>query len=254
MTVTPADAADHADGAVDTGLSDVVPARDGAGDDRDPERDFPDVDDCTDGNEVDSGRARDDTDPEIGYQKHPDDRLGTDERDNGVTADLTLAPSQDRPGLAARGKRRARHRRERDGAPARQRSRSGLPRRRRSKATSLALTLVMAFIVLGAGGAAGFLLDLSGRFDLGLVKSRVADAVSRPPGEVRVSAEEGWVGVPLDGQAVTVTADGPFRVRFDGTVYTLEDGRTMRIPAVSGATVQVRAASPSTVARVTPVE
>lgn len=161
----------------------------------------------------------------------------------GGSADLTLAPARERPGPPARAERR------RDKAVA-TRTRG----RRRSKSGSLALTLVMALLLLGGAGAGALWLDLSGRLDLGIVGDRIPAALRPLPRDITVTAGEGWVDVPAGEGTVSVTADGPFRVRLDGLVYSLEGGRTLAIPMDGGRRVEVRAVGEETVATVSRVE
>jgi hypothetical protein len=122
--------------------------------------------------------------------------------------------------------------------------------RRRSKSGSLALTIVTAILLLGAAAGGALWLDLSGRTNLGILGESLPPALDPPPEDITVTAAEGWVAVPPAEGAVAVTADGPFRVRVDGAVYSLGAGRTMRVPLDGARQVEVRAVEEGTVATV----
>ena len=154
-------------------------------------------------------------------------------------ADLTLAPARERPGPPARAERR------RERAPV-----AREPRLRRSKAGTLTTTIVVALLLIGVAGGSAVWLDLSGTADLGIVRERLPAALRPAAADLSVSAADGWVSVPAGAAPVAVTADGPFRVRIDGLVYSVDAGRTLRIPREETTRVQVRAVGEGTVARV----
>jgi hypothetical protein len=174
----------------------------------------------------------------------PDDGIApaAERRRTGTTtpaANLELAPARERPGPPARTERR----REQPVATRR-------TPRRRSKSGSLALTMFVALLLIGAAGGGALWLDLSGRLDLGILEERLTEVLRATPQDMTVTAADGWVAVPQAEGPVTVTADGPFRVRIDGDVYSLEAGRTLRVPMGEGTRVEVRAVSAPTVATI----
>lgn len=173
----------------------------------------------------------------------PDDRAPVPQvrpgrREPVGAADLTLAPARERPGPPARTERR------REKLPAAREP------RRRSKAGSLAMTITVALVLLGAAGSAAVWLDLSGNASLGIVRDRLPATLRPAPTEVSVTAAEGWVTVPAGEGALTVTADGPFRVRIDGVVYSVDAGRRLRVPRTAETRVEVLAVGEGTVASV----
>lgn len=112
---------------------------------------------------------------------------------------------------------------------------SKAPRKRRSKAGALSGTLVLAVLFVVAAGA-------------GYVFLKGEDSADDPPEFARalgvpteVSASDGWVTIPRTAQSLALTGTGPFRIRLDGIVYTVDAGRTVRLDRAGASSVAVRA-------------
>jgi hypothetical protein len=165
------------------------------------------------------------------------------ERDDGPArrpagADLAVAPARERPV--------ARVRRRQDVEKARH-------VRRRSKSGSLALTTLAALVLMVSVGGAAWYADTRGLADLGIVRNPLPVTLSMPRIDMTVSAADGWVEVPSGSGTVVVSADGPYRVRLDGVVYSLDGGRRLRVPMEPQTQLSVRAVREPTVARVSDV-
>lgn len=115
--------------------------------------------------------------------------------------------------------------------------------RRRSRARALGGTMVSALVLIGAVLAGAYLY---GDRLAGPLLDRVrSDALS-------VTASDGWVSLPSDDKELVVTADGPFRLRVDGEVYTLTGAQAVRIPPQSAASLRIiRAPTSATVQELT---
>ncbi|MEM8552289.1 MAG: hypothetical protein AAGF45_07885 [Pseudomonadota bacterium] len=103
-------------------------------------------------------------------------------------------------------------------------------KRRRSKARSLAGTFVLGvFLAATVTGVAWYLGDRVG-----------APLGGRAPAlALSVSAEDGWVSLPREEGGLLIEADGPFRLRVNGDVYTLDGAKPVRVPAEVIAAVRI---------------
>lgn len=156
-------------------------------------------------------------------------------------ADLTLAPARDRANGPTRGERRG-------VVPALPESTALVPvRRRRNKAWSLVSTTLLAVGVLVAIAGAGLWMDRNRIVDLGLT----GRSGPTPGAPLSIEADAGWVAVPATAGTVAISADGPYRIRLDGVVYTLDRGQTLRVPVTEGVSLAVRTVRAPTVALVT---
>ncbi|MBJ3777409.1 hypothetical protein [Acuticoccus mangrovi] len=137
-----------------------------------------------------------------------------------------------------------------DVAVRREEAREVMPtRRRRSKTGSLAGTLMLALLLLGVAGAGAWWLDVTGAVDLGITRRLVAP-LQRQAEVTEVRAEDGWLRIPAATGTRVIGADGPFRVRIDGAVYTIEGGREVRVPVTEATNLSVRVVQSPTVAKV----
>jgi hypothetical protein len=127
-------------------------------------------------------------------------------------------------------------------------------RPRRSKSGSLVSTLFVAVLLLAAAGGLAWWLDRTGTTSLGIIAERLDGPLLSRDLDLSIAAGDGWVTVPPQEGPVLVTADGAFRLRVDGEVYSFDAGEQVRIDAAPDLALQVRAARPPTVARVTAVE
>lgn len=117
---------------------------------------------------------------------------------------------------------------------------------RRSKSRSLAATLLIGALALAATGAAGWYIDSRGIADLG-ISQRLSGSIGRPA-PITVRAEDGWRDIPAEDGAVTITADGTFRIRLDGAVYTRTGERAIRVDTNEDTSLAVRTVRAPTVA------
>lgn len=117
-------------------------------------------------------------------------------------------------------------------------------RPRRSVARGIAGTLVSALLLIAAVGAGvwwtGRGVELPSAIGLGQAEA------------ITVEATDGWTALPSYESGMMVMADGPFRLRVAGKVYTLEGGRPVRVPPATDAAIRI-VRSP-TVARVEPAQ
>ncbi|WP_108663320.1 hypothetical protein [Acuticoccus kandeliae] len=175
------------------------------------------------------------------------------------------------------GERRGRHR-ERDVGgltvtPARERDRASRERRvviaervppasssrelttrpRRSKRRSLTGTAMLALVMIVVVGAGAWWVDRTGIADLGL-RGRIASGISSGPQGIEVRAADGWVSVPGGVGTMVVSADGPFRVRLNGEVYTVDGTQqALQVPVTDTTSLSVRVVREPTVVRVAPL-
>ncbi len=71
---------------------------------------------------------------------------------------------------------------------------------------------------------------------------------SRALGDFKVESADGWVSLPTEGRALVVSANGPFRLRVAGRVYSLDGNRAVQVPADASAAVRiVRAPTTATI-------
>ncbi|MEM7693280.1 MAG: hypothetical protein AAF318_02430 [Pseudomonadota bacterium] len=111
-------------------------------------------------------------------------------------------------------------------------------RPRRSKARGLAGTVLSALILIA--GLAVISQYAGPRVGLPPV-------IERPP--VTVNATDGWVTLPATEAGFVVNADGPFRLRIDGEVFTLAADQTVRVPGGQNASLRVVRAPATATAR-----
>lgn len=62
---------------------------------------------------------------------------------------------------------------------------------------------------------------------------------SRALSDFNVELADGWVSLPTEGRALVVSADGPFRLRVAGRVYSLDGNRAIQVPADASAAVRI---------------
>ncbi|MEM9222458.1 MAG: hypothetical protein AAGB11_08650 [Pseudomonadota bacterium] len=105
------------------------------------------------------------------------------------------------------------------------------PRRRRSKAASLMMTLLAALVLLGGVTVGVYAVRKDGDINV--------PGVSVAPLAQIVVAADGWVNLPAADHARVVRADGAFRLRLDGEVYTLTGEQAVRIPSEASASLRV---------------
>lgn len=113
------------------------------------------------------------------------------------------------------------------------------PPRRRSKARNLAGTLALALILLLIAGGVGL-------WFAGQQRPAGPDGeFARALGSVtEVSSADGWVVLPKAGTPLVLSGTGPFRVRVDGTVYSMDGSRAVRLDRGPDSSVAVRAIRP----------
>lgn len=111
-------------------------------------------------------------------------------------------------------------------------------RRRRSKASALSGTLTLAIVLLIAVFGAALFLDPPLRSAPPGDGGDFARALGTP---TLVSREDGWVTIPEGAQSLSLSAQGPFRVRVDSRVYSLPPGETLTVARDQGTSVAVRA-------------
>ncbi|GAB5375395.1 MAG: hypothetical protein AcusKO_18570 [Acuticoccus sp.] len=124
----------------------------------------------------------------------------------------------------------------------RETSRELVPSRRRSWAKSLAGTLTSAILILGLVAGGAFLFQ---HRDL----LRAIGGGGSAPAQT-VALDDGWVTLSVDERPLTVSADGPFRLRVSGKVYSLPAGQAIKVPPDVEAAVRV--VRGTTTATVTP--
>ncbi|MDQ0317449.1 hypothetical protein [Amorphus orientalis] len=114
-------------------------------------------------------------------------------------------------------------------------------RRRRGWGGLIALAIILLLLV-GGGGAAYYWLESRGVIEA--LRGSATMQVTRLGEPQSVSVPTSWTGVPdpASGGAVGVLidGDGPFRLRVDGTVYTLDSGEPVRVPVREGTELEVR--------------
>jgi hypothetical protein len=114
-------------------------------------------------------------------------------------------------------------------------------KRRRGGGGWIALLLFL-LVVAGGVGYAVYWVDKVGIADLLRSPSREISSLGEAT-QIAVPAE--WTSVAEPGAggatAVLVSADGPFRMRVDGTVYTLDGGRSVRVPVKASTLLELKA-------------
>lgn len=110
--------------------------------------------------------------------------------------------------------------------------------RRRSWSRSLAGTLFSAILLLTVVAAGAFFVQQRG----------LLPTIGSTP-TMSVTFEDGWVDLPTEEHPLVVSADGPYRLRISGKVYSLRGDQTIKVPAATEASVRVvRAPATATVA------
>lgn len=107
----------------------------------------------------------------------------------------------------------------------------GPSRPRRSMARKLGGTLFSAILLFGIVAGVGWWLNDRGMFS--------APGAGPAADAVVVEAEDGWVDLPTGDGALVVEADGPFRLRVSGKVYSLSGDRPVQVPARVAAAVRI---------------
>ncbi|MEM8663134.1 MAG: hypothetical protein AAGF49_03295 [Pseudomonadota bacterium] len=102
--------------------------------------------------------------------------------------------------------------------------------RGRSRTRALTGTLFSALILLGAVAIGAWWTGVN-----------VGGPASGPADQsvLTISAGDGWTAIPAAPEGLSVSSDGPFRLRVDGAVYSLAGGRTVRVPADTSAALRV---------------
>ncbi|UOM35174.1 hypothetical protein [Acuticoccus sp. I52.16.1] len=123
--------------------------------------------------------------------------------------------------------------------------------RRRSVSKGLFGTVVVALVALvGIGGAAVY-LEQSGLADFGLFQRTASGLMGRDA--ITVTADDGWVSIPAESGTVLIDADGTYRIRLDGEVFTGNAAQRVRVPMTTDTSLAVRtvrAPTQATVSRV----
>lgn len=120
--------------------------------------------------------------------------------------------------------------------------------RRRNIAKTLGGTVVMGLIAVVALAGAAVYLEQNGLARFGLFETSRTAATGR---SLSITAEDGWVAVPAEPGAVIISADGTYRVRLDGKVFTGGPEQRLRVPITTGTSLSVRSVRAPTVATVT---
>lgn len=184
-----------------------------------------------------------------------------DDRRDPVMEDVEF---EEEPAPHPRLKRRAngeRRRREASGAelavsPSRAResavvavedeAREVAPTRSRNVAAGVTGTAFSGLVVLLLIGAGVWWLETNDHANFGIFE-RIAAPLQQAPSPIFVRAEDDWVTIPPETSDVRVNATGPFRVRIDGTVFTVDGGQSVRLPLSAGSQVAVKAIREGTV-------
>lgn len=98
---------------------------------------------------------------------------------------------------------------------------------RRGWGRALFGTLVSAVVLIAVVAGSVWWLDSRGALPSGSM------------GAFTVETGDGWVSLPTEGRALVVEADGPFRLRVSGRVYSLPGDRAVQIPADAEASVRI---------------
>ena len=180
-------------------------------------------------------------------EAHADGGLVADRSRPNGTASLDVRPSEAAPraagsvaSLSVRPGRESKsvvvHQAEADASPA--------VRPRRTMAKGLGRTLVVALVLIAAVGAGVWWTSQ---------QVNVPAAIGLAgPSATTVGAADGWVTLPTSDTGLTVTADGPFRLRVAGKVYTLDGSQPVRVPP--GVATSVRIVRSPTSATVMPAQ
>lgn len=145
-------------------------------------------------------------------------------------------------------------------APGGERRGRTVRRRARSFVARLTRIAAMILIIIGIIGAGQWWMRNNNLPDLGLEPGATSGSVANLAahgGGTLVEVGAGWEPVLRDAAEATrgalIEADGPFRLRVDGAVYTIEAGRPVRVSLAPGSTVEVKAVRPPARVEVTPI-
>lgn len=206
-----------------------------------------------DDNGIASARRR--VEPSLRSVEAPPRDAGDDRDANGAREDSTalVAPSRGDAGEAAPGSALT----TAPGGPGRGRT---VRRRARSLVGRLIRIAVMVLIIIGIIRAGEWWMRNNNLPDLGLdpaaTSSGLANLAAHGDSTI-VEAGGDWVPVLRDAaddtRGALIEANGPFRLRVDGRVYTLEGGRPVRLSLGSDSTVEVKAVRPPAKVEVTPI-
>ncbi|MGX1097492.1 hypothetical protein [Amorphus sp. MBR-141] len=124
-------------------------------------------------------------------------------------------------------------------------------RRRGGKGGWIALLLFL-LVIAGGVGYAAYWIDKAGIADLLRSPNREVSSLGEAD-EMTVPADWTSVVTPGAGGAteVLVTADGPFRMRVDGTVYTLDGSTAVRVPVKTSTLLELKALGDPVTASIT---
>ncbi|WP_162409415.1 hypothetical protein [Acuticoccus sediminis] len=193
-----------------------------------------------------------------GHDEDHDERDDGEEREPGDLDVAAIVPGQSRAGgrengagLAVSPKTSAKRPRRVVVAEPRTREILVVPRRR-SRIKDVVGTLVLALVLLVGAGGVAFYLEDNGIADFGLFDRGGSGALGSGPLTVR--ADDGWVSVPAEPGAVLISADGTYRIRLDGEVFTGSADQRLRVPIAEGTDLSVRSVRAPTAVTVTRTE
>ncbi len=110
--------------------------------------------------------------------------------------------------------------------------------RRRNVSKDLGGTVVLALVVLVAIGGGAIYLEQKGLANFGLFQRAASTLLGGDT--ITVTAEDGWVPIPAEPGAVLINADGTYRIRLDGEVFTGTADQRVRVPMTSDTSLAVR--------------
>ncbi|MEM8854444.1 MAG: hypothetical protein AAGD34_12150 [Pseudomonadota bacterium] len=186
------------------------------------------------------GERRDPVMEDVEFEEEPTPHPRLKRRSNGERrrreasasgAELAVSPSRAREGAVVAVEEEARE---------------VVPARSRNVAAGLTGTAFSGLVVLLVIGAGVWWLETNDHADFGIFQ-RIAAPLQQAPSPMLVRAEDDWVTIPPETSDVRVNATGPFRVRIDGTVFTVDGGQAVRLPLSQGAPVAVKALREGTV-------
>ena len=110
----------------------------------------------------------------------------------------------------------------------------------------------MAMLLLAVIGGAAVYLEQNGLARFGIFeRARSALGGAAP---ITVTAEDGWVTIPAEPGAVLIDADGMYRIRVDGEVFTGSANQRVRVPVGETTSLAVRTVRAPTTATVSRAE
>lgn len=117
--------------------------------------------------------------------------------------------------------------------------------RRRSAFVRYGLPIVAGLLLVAGVAAGGFWIDRGGLERLGLGGGGIGGALAPAGSETfTLMPADGWITLmrnAADGGEAVVAADAPFRLRVDGTVYTIAEERAVGVPLSGASEVEARA-------------